>query len=492
MDTSSTNRLPAFTALFLSTFWIIGCISTEDTTAASYPDNQPAQEEDDYLQPSDPLPNSGLSDNIIHADIDQIFKRYNYNNTPGCAVAVYQNGNTVFSKGYGLANLDYGIPISDSTSFNMASISKQVTAAAAGLLVLRGQLDLDSEVADYLEDWPVWAYGVTIRHLINHTSGLPDVYDVMKIAGISINDVMTIDGYLNIIKKGESLMFQPGTKYSYTNSGYTILAFLVQKISGEKFSKFAHQQFFKPFGMSSTHFHDDRQRVIQNRAMSYERSYPGYNQIYPGNFQGVGDGGLYSTLKDWERWDSFWNGTLEWKGGLTKMEAMELKKLMTTQLVIGNKTSNHGMAMNFAIRKGMQEVRIGGSFMGFNSEYRRYPDQGISFLTLCNRGDANPQYFNSKLADHLLKEPMEIYLEPFEGIYHSDELSAQLTLTIEDGELRVIRRLTPNGWMVENGGDNWNAGSWEMAFQRDKNGRVEGLKVSTGRARNVEFKRISR
>ncbi|MEX0773380.1 MAG: serine hydrolase domain-containing protein [Balneolales bacterium] len=421
--------------------------------------------------------------------IDRIFESYDSNNAPGCATAVYQNGDTLFSKGYGIANLDYGIPISDSTAFYMTSLSKQMTAAAAGLLVVRGELDPNLEVSEYIDDWPDWAAGVKVEHLFSHTSGLPDVYDLMSIHGISISNVMDLDDYMTVVKMGESLVFGPGSKYAYNNSDYTALAYLIEKISGEKFSQYVDQELFGPLGMHSTHFHDDRHHVVPNRAMSYEKSANGFRQTYLGNFQGVGPGGLYSTINDWHRWESFWNGNLEWNGGISADEAIELKRMMTTPYVAGGDPLDYGMGLQINTRKGTLENGHSGSFMGFQTDYRRYPQYGIAMVTLCNRADGNPQQLNNQMADILLKEHFEAYLSPYKGTYRSEELSAEFKVTIEGGKLKLNRRLSPKGFMTETGKDKWSAESLDMVFKRNGSGEVSSVLLSTSRALDVEFHR---
>ena len=272
----------------------------------------------------------------IHADFPdesslsamyELFSEYDREDAPGCAVAVYRNGEMVHSAAFGMANLDYGIPLSDSSRFYMASVSKQVTAAAAALLVVRGELEYDAAVSDYLEDWPEWASEVRVKHLFNHTSGLPDIYDLMDISGISLSNVMDLDDYMALFYRGETLKNRPGAAFSYTNSGYTALAKLVEAASGKRFSEFVESELLKPLGMAETHFHDDRLRVIPNRVISYapvdasadeaeeegeadenpsEGASPEFRMTYLSNFQGVGPGGLYSTLKDWKHWEYFW------------------------------------------------------------------------------------------------------------------------------------------------------------------------------------------
>ena len=171
----------------------------------------------------------------LHQRVDEIFAEYDSSSVPGCSVSIFQDGESILTKGYGIANLDYGIENSDSTRFYMASVSKHITASAAELLIIRGELNETDFISDYVEEWPEWASEVQVQHLFNHTSGLPDIYGLMRIGGLDINDVMDLEDYMEVIKKGEELMFEPGSDYSYSNSGYTVLAYLFRKLMAQDF-----------------------------------------------------------------------------------------------------------------------------------------------------------------------------------------------------------------------------------------------------------------
>ncbi|MCC5914265.1 MAG: serine hydrolase [Balneolaceae bacterium] len=435
-------------------------------------------------------PGSSISDEEIPNIVDEIFAIYDSDEAPGCAVTIFREGETVFSNSYGLANLDYGIALGSESSFYMASVSKHVTAAAAGLLVIRGELDENAYVKDYIEEWPDYAEEVRVSHLFSHTSGLPDIYGLMDIGGIAVSNPMTTEDYMDVIYNGESLKFEPGTDYSYTNSGFTTLAYLVEKVSEKTLAEFTHEEFLKPFGMDATHFHEDRSRVIPNRAISYRPGGDTYRRTYLGMFQGVGPGGLYSTISDWQRWEAFWYGNLEWEGGISIDEANELKARMTTPALADGDSVDYGWGLQVGTRKGQEQIGHGGSFMGFRTDYRRYPETGYAFLTLCNRGDAEPDELNGQLADLFMQEEFEAYLMEYSGSYMNEELPIEYKLTVEEGNLKLNRELAPNGAMTEDDKDKWRAGSWDFVFKRENNGEITGFLVSTGRARNVEFKKI--
>ncbi len=511
----SDLRLGSKAAIWFLSGWIIVACSTDTgeavTRQASQGDTHTAGEDAVQAanqtadQTADQAVVADFPDENTLSEIHDLFSEYDREDAPGCAVAVYRNGETAYSATFGMANLDYGIPLSDSARFYMASVSKQVTAAAAGLLIVRGELGYDDMVSDHIDDWPGWASGVRVRHLFNHTSGLPDIYDIMDIAGISLSNVMDIDDYMALFINGESLKSRPGTAHSYTNSGYTTLAKLVEVISGKKFSEFVEEELLEPLGMTATHFHDDRTRVIPNRVISYAplpggrqeededggssgddaaNPAPAFRQTYLSNFQGVGPGGLYSSLKDWKHWESFWLGNNE-----LPSEFEQLKTLMSTREVVRNDTLNYALGLDVETWQGVRMMGHTGSFMGFKTDVRRFPDHGLSLLTLCNREDADPGDKNRNLAKILLRDVFEAFLMPYGGTYHNEELLIDYKLVVEEGSLKLIRRLSPNGVMSEDARDKWRAGSWDLVFQRDDEERITGFVVATGRAREVEFKK---
>ncbi len=514
--TLSVSRIVEKTTLLLLSGWMFAACSQnageavarsagtgngaeEDLAAILIPAKVPG-EAASTVKPSD------FPDEASLSAIYDLFSAYDRDDAPGCAVAVYSGGEVAWSGAFGMANLDYGIPLSDSSRFYMASVSKQVTAAAAALLVVRGEIDYEGRVSNYIEDWPEWATEVRVKHLFNHTSGLPDIYDLMDIAGISLSNVMDIDDYMSVFFGGETLKNGPGTAFSYTNSGYTALAKLVEVVSGTSFAEFVEAELLDPLGMTSSHFHDDRTRVIPNRVISYDlvsasadeadeeggpadaapAELPAFRKTYLSNFQGVGPGGLYSTLKDWKRWESFWMGTID-----LPEEFDELRSMMTRREVVRGDTLDYALGLDVEVWQGVRMEGHAGSFMGFKTDVRRFPQQGMAVLTLCNREDANPGRMNRQLVKILLKDVFEAFLTPYEGTYHNHELKIDYKLTVEDGSLRLHRRLSPRGIMNEDAHDKWRAGSWDFVFQRDEDDYITGFVVSTGRAREVEFVRTA-
>src|SRR5678815_1093995 len=203
--------------------------------------------------------------------IDDIFKKWDNTYSPGCTVGIVRNDSLIFSKGYGMANLEYAIPNTPATVFHMASISKQFTAFAIVLLAAQGKLKLDDDIRKWLPWFPDLKEKITIRHLLNHTSGIRDQWQLLAMSGTRLDDVITQAHIVKILSKQQALNFKPGEQYNYSNSGYTMLAEIVRSVSGQSLRQFTDSAIFKPLGMNDTHFHDDYEEIVKDRSYSYDR-----------------------------------------------------------------------------------------------------------------------------------------------------------------------------------------------------------------------------
>jgi CubicO group peptidase (beta-lactamase class C family) len=189
-----------------------------------------------------------------NAKVDAIFKAWNTPSTPGASVAVIEQGRVVFEKGYGIANLEYDVPIKPDTVFHVASVSKQFTAMAVVLLELDGKLSLDDDIHKYLPELPDYGSRITIRNLLQHTSGLRDQWQTLGLAGWRLDDVITQGQIQRLLFRQKELNFPPGTRYLYSNSGFTLLAQVVARVSGKPFPQFCAERIFGPLGMRHTQF----------------------------------------------------------------------------------------------------------------------------------------------------------------------------------------------------------------------------------------------
>jgi CubicO group peptidase (beta-lactamase class C family) len=204
----------------------------------------------------------------IAGQVDGIFKEWDTAATPGAAVAVIEKGRVVFDKGYGIANLEYGVPIGPETIFHVASVSKQFTAMAVVLLEEDGKLSIEDDIHKFLPELPDYGYKITVRNLLQHTSGFRDQWQTLALAGWSLEDVITQDQILRMLFRQKELNFPPGTEHLYSNAGFTLLAEIVARVSGQPFPEFCAERIFKPLGMAHTHFHQDLAQLVPGRAYS--------------------------------------------------------------------------------------------------------------------------------------------------------------------------------------------------------------------------------
>src|SRR5215218_2826194 len=226
-------------------------------------------------------------------------------NAPGCAVGVSLDGKPVVEKGFGLAELEYQIPITPKTIFESGSVAKQFTAAAVVALALDGKLSLDDPVKKYIAEMPDYGSPLTIRHLLNHTSGLRDWGSVMSLTGAGRGDrVVSQDLAFDVITHQRALDFTPGAEYSYSNSGYNLAAIIVERVSKQKFPAFVEERLFKPLGMKNSSWRDDYTRIVPGRAQAYSRQGNGPWRLNMPFMNVYGNGGMLTTIGDWMKWNA--------------------------------------------------------------------------------------------------------------------------------------------------------------------------------------------
>ena len=329
--------------------------------------------------------------------VDAAFAEFDSRSSGGCALGVVQDGRFVYKRGYGMANLDWGIPITPSTVFYIGSVSKQFTAAAVALLAGDGTISLDDDIRTFFPELPEYDETVTVRHLIHHTSGIGDTYRVMAANGLDYANRFTPEEGLALLAEQE-LDFPPGESYRYSNGGYLLLSQLIKRASGMSLKSFAAERIFEPLGMLDTHFHDDLGHVVEGRAMSYVRNPTGgYRQSYLSNFVLTGAGGLYTTVEDLLLWDrNFYDA---------RVGSDDLMRLLHTRGVLDSgEVLPYAFALRHGSYRGLATVGHTGSLMGFKADYTRFPDEGFSIITLCNMGHIVPAVLNRRVADLFLAD----------------------------------------------------------------------------------------
>jgi len=318
------------------------------------------------------------------ARIDEIFANYATNASPGCIVGVGQQGQQVFAKAYGMANLEYAVPLTTESISESGSVAKQFTAAALALLQLEGKLSLDDDIRKYLPEVPDFGERITIRHLLTHTSGIRDQWTIWGLVDRGPgSEVHTIAEVLDLAKHQRQLNFPTGTEYLYSNTGYVLASVIVTRVTGVPFAKFTQERLFKPLGMNHTQWRDDYRRIVPNRATAYSREGAAWVQDMP--FTMVhGNGGLLTTVGDW----LIWNDALD--RGLLGMP--DLTRLLETQGKLTNgRTLDYALGLTITTaRPGIREIGHGGSTAGYRTYLARYPEANkLSVALLCNASNAN-------------------------------------------------------------------------------------------------------
>ena len=322
---------------------------------------------------------------------ERVFDDLRSDSNPGCAIAMSRGGEILFEDAFGLANLEHEVPITTSTVFRIGSVSKQFTAASIAILNLRGKLDLDTDIRQVLKNLPDWGSTVTIRHLIHHSSGLPDVYaGLEQVLGDEDGNFYPSSLALQSIRRSNTLRFRPGEQFEYSNSGYLLLAEIVEQISGMPLAQFAHENIFQPLGMNETHFHDDYRRIVPNRAYGYGRNNAGDWETRNSNFYVVGDGGLFTTLADFAKWQSSLDENRLEGGDQRFVDLMHRTgEYEIRPARLGDRDIDYSFGLiNWRIA-GRRAVGHRGSWAGYRAASIRFPDESLSLMAFCNFREAD-------------------------------------------------------------------------------------------------------
>ena len=341
-----------------------------------------------------------------HAKIDAIFAQYDHTNSPGCALGVYRDGRIVYSRGYGMADLNQGIAITSATPFYIASTSKQFTAFSVALAAEQGRLSLDDPIRKFIPELPAYAEAITVRHLVHHLSGIRDYLGLWSVSGRSFADQVPEAVALDLITRQKQLDFGPGTEWSYSNSGYFLLSVIVHRATGLSLRQFAEKNLFGPLGMTATHFHDDQNEIVSHRAEGYQAKPTGGFEIVKTSFALVGDGGLYTTVDDLLKWDSnFYANRLGSRG-----QAL-IDQVLTKGRFNNGEESRYAFGLFPSSYRGLATVDHGGAFIGYRAELLRFPSEKFSVAVLCNEGSAATEAMAHQVADLYLADR----LGPIEG-----------------------------------------------------------------------------
>ncbi|MFC2166925.1 serine hydrolase domain-containing protein [Acidobacteriota bacterium] len=338
---------------------------------------------------------TGFSDDKT-VKVDALFAQWDNTESPGCALAIIQNGKIIYKRGYGMANLELDVPISPQSVFYIGSVSKQFVSASIGLLAIQGKLSLDDDIRKYVPEIPEYGTPITVRHLIHHTSGMRDYLTLLSIAGVDFGSYHEQD-VLDLLARQKELNFKPGEEHLYSNSGYFMLSVIVHRASGKTLREFADEFIFKPLGMNNSRFHDDYMQLIKNRATGYFPAGKGQFRNFISTFDNVGSGGLFTSIEDLHLWDqNFYS---------FKVGGKELYDLMHTKGKLNSGSElDYAFAIDISSYKGLNIEEHGGALGGYRSALTRFPEKNFSVVVLSNLSSANPSNLAFRVADIYLSD----------------------------------------------------------------------------------------
>jgi CubicO group peptidase (beta-lactamase class C family) len=440
--------------------------------------------------------------------VDKLFASWDKTTSPGATLAVIKDGQIVYERGYGMAQLEDGIVNAPDKIFDIGSVSKQFTAACVAMLIREGKVGLDDDIRKYLPEMPAYEKPVTVSHLLHHTSGLRDYNALLELAGFRADaDSPTVEEAVEIIRRQKKLNYLPGDEYSYTNSGFFLLSQIVERVSGKSLNAFAQERIFRPLGMTRTLFQDDHTQIIKDRATGYTRSDGGF-KINMSNWDETGDGNVYTTVRDLYLWDqAFYTGAL----GRDLMDMLQ-----TTGVLNSGEAIDYAWGLVVGAYKGLKVVEHGGAWVGFRAALVRFPEQRFSVIILANLDDIDPSGLAFRVADIYLagqlKEPPKeeakkegeegataqgeagiavpkAELEALVGNWQDDRFGLWLTMTLKESQLMAAMgarnfALKPAGqgkFVVPGRAD------IEIAFKAAEKGRPATAHMAVGKTQEYRF-----
>ncbi len=435
-----------------------------------------------HIVPSQILP----KDRVV-AGAERAFEKAAKSNpmpAPGCAVGVSLNGESVFEKAFGLAEMEHNIPNTPQTVFESGSVAKQFTAAALVLLQQDGKLKIDDDVRKYIPELPEYGKPVTIRHILTHTAGLRDWGSVMALTGVGRGDRVVNQAIaLDVIYRQKYLDFAPGAEYSYSNSGYQLAAEIVERVSKQKFGEFVGERIFRPLGMTNSSWRDEYRRLVPGRAQGYSKGGPNAPWMLNMPFMNViGNGGMLTTVGDWLKW----NEALDAKTfGEPFVAAMETQGILND----GRKIS-YALGLDVGNYKGIKQVTHSGGTAGYQTYLARFPEKRVSVAALCNGFPPSSGDVVYSIVDEIFEpfpEPAKVetvafvedQIKKYAGLWRNDVTRNANLIALDKGELKIngtaLRPVANGSFMLNDRKLTFNDGATVTASIANPDGSVTRL-----------------
>lgn len=444
--------------------------------------------------------------------VDELFSQWDKPDSPGAAVVIVQNSKIIYKKNYGMADLEHNIPINEFTVFCVGSVSKQFTGFAIAQLEEEGKLSLDDDIRKYIPELPDFGKTIQIRHLIHHTSGLREQFHLLTMAGVSLADTITMEQILKLVKRQKKLNFKPGDQVMYSNTGYSLLAEIVQRITGKSFREYMEETIFKPLGMTNSHFHDESHEIIKNKANPYMLAENDVLMRALLNHEIVGNTGLFTSAGDLAKWIMNFMQP--------KIGGPNLLIKMTRTFVLNNgEKSDYGFGIGVTQHWGLRVLLHSGHDSGYRCYLSYFPEQTFGIAVLTNFYSLNPSAVGRKIEKIFLAELLpptetekpkrestpgrttpnsqpvfsltEQQLKEYTGKFYSEELDTTYHVIIRNGKLFLTHIRNDDVLLTPAGKDIFSGSAWwlkSVFFTRDKSGRISGYKFSSSRAQLVYFR----
>jgi CubicO group peptidase (beta-lactamase class C family) len=430
----------------------------------------------------------------LSKQVDKLFDELIEPGAPGCAVGIYKNNSILYSQGYGLANIENNVPITPKSVFDIGSTSKQFTAASIVKLEQMKKLTLDDDIRLYLPEIPPYGKKITIRNLLNHTSGLRDYIGLMLMAGFDIDDVTTDDDAMSLIVRQKNLNFTPGSEHSYSNTGFFLASIIVERVSGQSLKDFARQHIFTPLKMTSTGYINSHTSLVKNRAAAYGKNEVGDYVRDVSYWEQNGDGAVFTTVEDLLLWDSIFYSK--------EATHSKLKNSLYEKGQLDNgEELNYALGLAHSKHKGLELIEHSGSWGGYRAQMVRIPAHNFTVSTLCNRADIHPTHMATKvfelyLAQYLVEVASakpENKMEEESTIFHPSELADSvyqghsgkyeildypgefIELVFDDKVFSLVSNFEPKTNLVGASESIFinDKGEARIEFQNDKKGKLE-------------------
>jgi len=435
-------------------------------------------------------PARAQADSTLIRRVDSVLAPWRHDDSPGCALGVDRDGAPLLRRAVGMANLEAGSRWTIGTISESGSVAKQFVAAGLVLLALDGKLSLDEDISRWIPEVRGIGRRITVRHLLNHTSGLPDRYLLHEVEGRPAGEVDHPNTeVMHVVSRLRDLNFDPGDDYLYSNTGYVVAVAVLERVSGRSLQQLTAERIFRPLGMTSTRWREDHRVVVPGRAAAYSGTRArGFRNDHP--FTRVfGSGGLLTTVDDFLRWQAALQRGGAW--GAVR-DSLEVVGRLNDETVL-----TYGLGVGVSRWRGLRVVSHTGSTGGYRAALLRYPERDVAIALLCNVGSINPAVLARHVAEAVLDgvlaaadpEPQPINPDParlaaLAGVYHSPRTEEVLVLSVRDGQLLDgSTRLIP----VAPDRFRFPTGNASLVVLSSGTGVPPGLRIESPGSRTVEY-----